>query len=91
MAVTIQLPEGIEEQLRRQIPDLDEAARNQFILANYKLGRISTGDIALILGFDTRHEVEQWLDRQGIRANYDLKSLEADRQTLAEIMRARDS
>ena len=54
MAITIQLPPGVEEELRRQDPKLDEKARDEFLIANYQAGKLSTSDIAEILGFETR-------------------------------------
>jgi predicted HTH domain antitoxin len=90
MAVTIQLPENLERELRSQVPDLDEATREQFIIANYQLGRLGTGDIALVLGLETRQDAEQWLDRRGVRANYDLNSLEADRRAMADVRKSED-
>ncbi|NNM88122.1 MAG: hypothetical protein HKL95_06350 [Phycisphaerae bacterium] len=86
MAITIQLPNEIEEYLRRQDPRLDGHARDQFLVANYQAGRLSTGDIAVILGFDTRFQAEQWLADHGVCQNYSSEDLEADRQTLERIL-----
>jgi predicted HTH domain antitoxin len=91
MAVTFDLPESVEVQLRREVPDLDEAAREQFIISQYQKGRLSTGDVALILGFETRYQAEQWLGQRGVRANYNLESLEADNRALERILDRTDS
>lgn len=84
--VTIQLPDDIERHLRQVDPHLDESARDQFLVNNYKAGRLSTGDIAIILGFETRFEAEQWLGRRGVNQNYSMENLEADRSTLDRIL-----
>jgi predicted HTH domain antitoxin len=86
MSVTIQLPDEIERQLRNLDPLLDEHARDLFIITNYQAGRLSTGEIAIILGFETRHEAEEWLGQRGVKSNYSLKDLESDRATLDRIL-----
>jgi hypothetical protein len=86
MAITIQIPSEVEEQLRRQDPQLDERTRDQFLVANFQAGRLSTGDIALVLGFDTRFEAEEWLGRHGACQNYSSADLEADQRTLDRLL-----
>jgi hypothetical protein len=86
MSVTIQLPAEIEQQLREQDPKLDESARAQFLIANYKAGNLSTGDLAMILGVGTRHEVDAWLAERGIDRPYSLDDLEADRAALDKLL-----
>lgn len=85
MAITIQLPAEIEKELRRQTPNLDENARQQFLIAQYQAGRLSTADIAEILGLETRHEALRWLVKQGVPINYTLADLEQDRANLKEL------
>ena len=80
MSVTIQLPADIERELRDTDPKLDDSAREQFIIGNYRSGRLSTGDIALILRLETRSEAEQWLGARGVERNYSQADLEADRK-----------
>jgi hypothetical protein len=86
MPVTIQLPPDIERQLRDADPKLDDSARDQFLVANYQAGKLSTGDIALILGFETRFEAERWLGSRGVQQNYSQQDLDADRETLDRIL-----
>jgi predicted HTH domain antitoxin len=86
MAITIQLPAEIEQELRRQIPNLDENAREQFLISNYQAGKLSTGDIAEILGLETRHEAYSWLSQRGVPINYSLSDLENDRKNLEKLL-----
>lgn len=86
MPVTIQLPPEIERQLREQDPALDENARTQFLIANYRAGKLSTGDLAMILGCATRQEVDHWLAERGVDRPYSLDDLEADRAALDKIL-----
>ena len=85
MAITIQLPPGVEEELRREDPKLDERVRDEFLLANYWAGKLSTSDITEILGFETRHEAQVWLAKRGSPINYTLSSLEQDRKNIQEL------
>lgn len=86
MAITIELPSEIEQYLRAQDPRLDCNSRDQFLVAHYQAGQLSTGDIAVILGFETRFQAEQWLADHGACQNYSPDDLEADRQTLERIL-----
>lgn len=86
MAITIQIPTEIEQELRRQDPQLDSHARDQFLVANYQAGKLSTADVAVILGFETRFQAEEWLAKRGASQNYSLDDLEADCRTLDRIL-----
>jgi predicted HTH domain antitoxin len=88
MAITIQIPPDIEQELRRQIPNLDESTREQFLVSNYQAGKLSTGDIAEILGFETRQEAQSWLAQRNIPINYTLAALEEDRKNLKQLFGA---
>ena len=85
MAITIQLPAEIEQELRRETPNLDESTREQFLISKYREGKLSTGDIAEILGFETRHDAQRWLAERGIPINYSLADLQQDRKNLDEL------
>ena len=85
MAITIRIPSDIEQELRRQTPNLDEHAREQFLISNYRAGKLSTSDIAEILGFETRHEAHVWLAQRNVPVNYTLADLEQDRTNLGQL------
>ncbi len=86
MAITIELPAEIEQYLRGQDPRLDTHARDQFLLDNYRAGKLSTGDIAMIFGFETRFQAEEWLAERGACQNYSSNDLQADQQTINRIL-----
>ena len=86
MAIKIELPTEIEADLRLQDPQLDYHARDQFLVAHYQAGQLSTGDIAVILGLETRFQAEEWLAEHGACQNYSSDDLEADRQTLERLL-----
>jgi predicted HTH domain antitoxin len=88
MAITIQIPPDIEQELRRQIPNLDESTREQFLISNYQTGKLSTADIAEILGLETRQEAQTWLTQRNIPINYTQADLEEDRKNLKQLFGA---
>jgi len=86
MAVTFYLPTHVEQQLRLADPQLDESAREQFLIAQYVAGKVSTSDIAEVLGHETRFVTDQWLVARGVHINYSQKDLEADRNSLDRLL-----
>lgn len=85
MAVRFELPADIENDLRREWQDLDQTAKEAFVIYGYSLGRLSLGYVAHILGLDTTIQAQEWLARRGVPLNYSLQDLESDRQTLARL------
>ena len=61
MAITIQLPAEIEDDLCLRYPTLEKNARDQFLVTRYHVGRFCTGDTAAVLGCQTRFQAEEWL------------------------------
>ncbi len=89
MSISFNLPADIETDLREELGDLSEAAKEAFLIENYRTGRLSVGDIAAILGFGTKYQAEQWLGQRGVTWNYGPSELEADRKTLARVLEKR--
>jgi predicted HTH domain antitoxin len=85
MAITIQLPSSIENQLRREVPNLDQVAREQFLISSYQAGRLTTADIAQALGLSTRQEAHEWLKHHGIALNYSSSDLQQDRKNMEQL------
>ncbi len=85
MAITINLPEQIENALRAQWDDLDQAAKEALAIESYRRGKIGLGQVARILGLETRIEAQAWLAKRRVPLNYDLSDLEADRETLGKL------
>jgi len=85
MAITIELPDWVEKQLREGEPDLDSKLRDQLLIDNYKVGKIGTSEIAETLGLATRYEAELWLGARGVEWNYGVEQLEEDRKNLEKL------
>ena len=87
MAVTIKLPPEIEQELRESFgPDLDRAALEALVLEGYRSNRFGIAQVRRMLGFESRFDAESWLGAHGVRLNYGLADLEADRATLRNVL-----
>jgi hypothetical protein len=62
MAVSFQLPSAIEEQLRRQLVDLDQVAKEAALVELYRQEKLTHHELATALGLD-RFETETLLRR----------------------------
>lgn len=85
MAVSFDLPADIEQDLRQEWKDLDQAAKEAFIVYGYNSGRLSLGYVAHILGLDTTLQAQEWLGQRGVPLNYSVADLEQDRRTLDQL------
>lgn len=86
MSITFDLPADIEKDLQRQLGDLSKAAREAFIVENYRSGRISLGSVADLLGLETSIQAQQWLGIRGVALNYSFDDLADDRRTLGRVL-----
>lgn len=82
MTVTFSIPEGVEADLRRQLGDLGQAAKEALAIEGYRNARLSVGQVARMLGMGVV-EAQAWLSTRGVPLNYSLEDLEEDRKTLA--------
>jgi predicted HTH domain antitoxin len=91
MAITFNLPDDVERSLREEYPDLNQAAKEAFVIEAYRTGRITAGDVAVVLGLETSLEALDWLRERGIHLNYGMEELEADWRTAEALMRKKAS
>ena len=82
MSITFTIPESIEQELAQQLGDLGQAAKEALIIESYRTGKLSIGQVANVLGFETRFQAEEWLGKRGVTWNCSLDELQADRKTL---------
>lgn len=82
MPIQFEIPEDIEQELAGQVGDVNQAAKEALIIESYRAGRLSIGQVARILGFETRFDAEKWLGERGVPWNYSIEELEADRETM---------
>jgi hypothetical protein len=75
MQITVQLPDDLAQR-----PDAARAALEAFALEGYRSGALSAYQIRLILGFETRIELDGFLKRHEVWEHaYSLEDLEKDR------------
>lgn len=65
MTVSFNLPESIEKQLRDELGDLDEAAKESALVELYRQGKLSHGRLAESLGI-SRYETDAILKRHHV-------------------------
>jgi predicted HTH domain antitoxin len=85
MSITFELPQDIEKDLRKLPGDLDQAAKEAFLVQSYREGRLSVGQIASVMGKGII-ETQAWLGERGAFLNYSAADLEEDRNTLATLL-----
>jgi predicted HTH domain antitoxin len=86
MPITFTIPESIEQELTQQLGDLGQAAKEALVIEGYRTGKLSIGQVARTLGFETRFQAEEWLGRHGVPWNYSPEELQADRQVLRTLL-----
>ena len=86
MSITFTIPESIEQELAQQLGDFGQAAKEALVIESYRTGKLSIGQVASVLGFETRFQAEEWLGKHGVAWNYSPEELQADRQVLRTLL-----
>lgn len=81
MSITFQLEHDLEQQLRRDLGDLGEAAREALLIEAYRRGKLSIGRLARTLGIGVL-QADEWLAQRGVPLNYGFEDFEADQRAL---------
>ncbi len=84
MAVSFQLESDLEAQLRREMGDLGQAARDALLIEAYRNGKLSIGRSAQTLGLGVL-EADAWLAARGVSSNYRDEALQADLRALDDL------
>ena len=81
MAISFEIPQDIEQQLRTQGADLNREAKEVYLMDQYRQAKITHRQLeeALSLSF---HETEQLLKRRGMGQDLDLEEFEGGRDLL---------
>ena len=86
LKITLNLPADVEEQLRREIPNLDTDVREAFVLELFRRGKLTHYELSRVLGVD-RFETDAYLKRHKVfEGSLTMGDLESDRQTLERVM-----
>ncbi|HEX8341670.1 MAG TPA: UPF0175 family protein [Tepidisphaeraceae bacterium] len=85
LTLTIELSPDVESQLRAETPDLDATAKEGFLVALYRRGKISHHAMAQSLGLN-RFELEDLLHRHNVTEDLGtLAEYEADIEVLRKL------
>ena len=85
MAIKFELPKKIEDDLRGELGDLNQAAKEALLIECYREGRISIGYLAQALGMGVI-EADDWLHKRGVPLDYTPEDLRADVEALERIL-----
>jgi hypothetical protein len=89
MAVTVQLPRDVEQQLRAEFPDLERHIVEGWAVEAYRRGELSSYQVGQILGLENRWETVEFLSKQGVYPNYGVEQFEEDIRALERLKERR--
>lgn len=88
MAVTIQLPNDVEQRLRAETSDLDAEAKDAVALDLFRKGKLSHYELGRVLGLD-RFETDAYLKRHDVvEGSLTMEDLNAQGETLDRVLGA---
>ena len=83
---TLKLPDEASHTLKRAFGrDLDRAALEALAIEGYRAAKLTTGEVAHVLGLETSLAAQKWLDEHGVEPNYSLDDLRKDREDLLKL------
>jgi predicted HTH domain antitoxin len=85
MAVTIELPDWIEEDLRSEWADLERHTLEGLAVEAYRKKKIGLHKVVQMLGFESSWEGINFLSERGVYPNYDVEDFEKDLATLRRL------
>ena len=85
MSIQIDIEKPIEDLLRQEWGNLEQAAKEALLLESYRQAKIGLADVAQALGFESRIAAQEWLARHAVPLNYDLSDYEQDLRTLSTL------
>jgi predicted HTH domain antitoxin len=90
MTATIEIPDELAEFFAPSGQDLSCVAIEAIALEGYRSGRLTTGQVRRLLGFETRMQVHEFLKTHGVYLNYSAADLEHDLEMARETARELD-
>jgi len=84
MEVTVQIPDDLASRLG-PTSDLSRRALEALAAEEYRQGRLTKPDLRLLLGFETSHQIEEFLSAHQIFDEYTSEDLEREREGLRRL------
>lgn len=85
MAITVQLPDEIEQQLRAHFPDIERRVAEGYAVEAYRRGDLSSRQVGQLLGFADRAQTERFLSERQAFPNYGPEDFAEDIQALKDL------
>jgi Uncharacterised protein family (UPF0175) len=85
MNVTVEIPDDVAKRLTAAGNDLPRRALEALVLEEYKRGRLTRPEVARVLGFATRGELDDFFAAHEVFGAYTPADLERDRQDLQRL------
>lgn len=89
MAVVVELPQEVENQLRAGWPGLERHALEGLVVEAFRSGQFSSHEVAQVRGLESRWDAIRFLSERGAYPGTDLDDLNADRATPERVMQGR--
>jgi hypothetical protein len=80
--VAVHIPAALADQLGGPGPDLDRQAAEALALRAYQAGTLTRYELRLILGIETRYELDGFLKARGIHEPVTLEDIHRDLEDL---------
>ena len=84
MDVTVQIPDDLAGRMGAR-GDLSRRALEALAAEDYKRGRLNKPDLRRLLGFETGHQIDEFLKAHDVYEDYTLEDLERDREGLRRL------
>jgi hypothetical protein len=84
MDVTVQIPDDLASRLGTR-NDLSRRALEALAAEEYKRGRLTKPDLRRLLGFETSHQIDEFLKAHEVFEDYTLEDLEREREGLRRL------
>jgi Uncharacterised protein family (UPF0175) len=84
MDVTLQIPDELASRLGTR-SDLSRRALEALAAEEYKRGRLTKPELRRLLGFETGHQIDEFLKAHEVFEDYTLEDLEREREGLRRL------
>jgi hypothetical protein len=84
MDVTVQIPDDLASRMGTSV-DLSRRALEALAAEEYKHGRLTKPDLRRLLGFETGHQIDEFLRTHEVFEDYTLEDLEREREGLRRL------
>ncbi|MGH9659684.1 MAG: UPF0175 family protein [Bryobacteraceae bacterium] len=84
MDVTVQIPDDLASRMGTGT-DLSRRALEALAAEEYKRGRLTRPDLRRLLGFETGHQIDEFLKVHEVVEDYTLEDLEREREGLRRL------